>query len=239
MMDTYHVPCRQSYNFFLKAIEHKPFFLEIQSSSMNSIIVPFRPLASPAFLTILSLRPSLLFSKRHASSARRTTKNLRVKPDPTFTSSIHPDKIKDHIVFNPPSSAPSVYQTPVAFLPPDDPRRQLLAQSHSHSNPYSDPSRRLPPSMRPPYEKKYHLGPDQIEDIRRLRAEDPFRWTRKKLAEKFDCSQFFVGMVVQASKERKEQQIQILKNVKERWGWRRRYAREDRAKRRKLWGRDE
>lgn len=230
-MDTYHVPHLQSYNFF-------PLLLEIRSSSMN-LVVPFRPLAGPSFLTSLSLRPFPPSSRRHASSARRTTKNLRVKPDSTFTSSIHPDKINDHIVFNPPSSAPSVYQTPVAFLPLNDPRRQLLSQSHSHSNPYSDSNRRLPPPMRPPYEKKYHLGPDQIEEIRRLRAEDPSTWTRKKLAEKFDCSRFFVGMVVQASKERKEQQKQILENVKERWGRRRRYAREDRTKRRELWGRDE
>lgn len=234
-MDPYHVPCRQSYHTTFSQLDTNR---SSERFDMNPI-VPFRLLASPAFLTIPPLRPFLPFSRRHASSARRTTKNLRVKPDSTFTSSIHPDKINDHIVFNPPSSAPSVYQTPVAFLPPDDPRRQLLAQSHSHSNPYSDPSRRLPPPMRPPYEKKYHLGPDQIEEIRRLRAEDPFTWTRKKLAEKFDCSQFFVGMVVQASKERKEQQKQILENVKERWGRRRRYAREDRTKRRELWGRDE
>jgi hypothetical protein len=72
-----------------------------------------------------------------------------------------------------------------------------------------------------------------------LRSADPFTWTRKKLAEKYVCSQFFVGMICEASKERKEQQKQILENVKEKWGRRKRYAREDRAKRRELWGRDE
>lgn len=46
-------------------------------------------------------------------------------------------------------------------------------------------------------------------------------------------------MVCEASKERKEQQKQILENVKEKWGRRKRYAREDRAKRRELWARDE
>ena len=46
-------------------------------------------------------------------------------------------------------------------------------------------------------------------------------------------------MIVEATKERKEQQKQILENVKEKWGRRKRYAREDRMKRRELWGRDE
>ncbi len=225
----YHVPIQPAF----------PKSLPPHSTSSMNAIAPLRPLANLSFLALLSLRSYLPSSRRYESSARRTTKRLRVKPDPTFNSSIQPDKANDHIVFNPPSSAPSVYQTPAVFLPTNDPRRQLLAQSHSHANPYSQPDRPLPPPIRAPYEKKYHLGQDQIAEIRRLRSEDPFTWTRKKLAEKFDCSQFFVGMVVEASKERKEQQKQVLENVKEKWGRRKRYAREDRAKRRELWGRDE
>lgn len=75
--------------------------------------------------------------------------------------------------------------------------------------------------------------------MRKLRAKDPFEWTRAKLADKFQCSQFFVALVCQASKERKEQQKLVLEKTVARWGRRRRYAREDRAKRRELWGRDE
>lgn len=198
--------------------------------------LPFPSSSSP----YLPFRALPLSFHRHQSNARRTTKRLRVKPDPTFTSSIAPENVHDHIVFNPPSSVPSVYETPVAFLPPNDPRRQLLAQSHRHANPYNGPeARRLPPPVRATQEKKYHLTPKEIEEIRQLRTEDPFTWTRKKLAEKFVCSQFFVGMVCEASKERKEQQKQVLENVKEKWGRRKRYAREDRAKRRELWGKDE
>lgn len=190
-------------------------------------------------LISLPLRASQLSFPRHQSNARRTTKRLRVKPDPTFTSSIPPEKVNDQIVFNPPSSAPSVYETPAVFLPHDDPRRQLLAQSHRHANPYNGlEDRHLPPPVRQTEEKKYHLSPKEIEEIRQLRSQDPFTWTRKKLAEKFVCSQFFVGMVCEASKERKEQQERILESVKEKWGRRRRYAREDRARRRELWARD-
>ncbi|KAL9103403.1 MAG: hypothetical protein Q9163_001542 [Psora crenata] len=178
--------------------------------------------------------------RRHESTARRTTKRLRNKPDPSFTASIPPDNLNDHIVFNPPSSAPSPYHTPAAFLPADDPRRSLLSQSHLHSNPYIDRSRRLPPLARKVQkEKKYHLAPKDIDEIRRLRAEDPWTWTRKKLAEKFDCSQFFVGMVAEASKEKKESERAKVDAVKDRWGRRRRDARADREKRRELWGMDQ
>ena len=205
-----------------------------------NIIVPRRPLAySVPFLLPSLLSSTCQVTRRHESSARRTTKRLRTQPDPSFTSSISPSHGQDHIVFNPPSSAPSVYHTPTAILPPNDPRRQLLAQAHSHANPYDQPNRRLPPPVSKPREKKYHLREKEIEEIRKLRTEDPFTWTRKKLAEKYDCSQFFVGLIVQASEERLEQQRKVLEDIKSKWGRRRRHAREDRTRRRELWGRDE
>jgi len=206
-----------------------------------SIFLPRRPPEQLSFL-FPSLAGLISYtSRRHESSARRTTKRLRTKPDPSFTSSIPPSRFNDHIVFNPPSSAPSPYHTPPAFLPPNDPRRKLLAQSHSHANPYDQPDRRLPPIIKnhKPYEKKYHLREKDLEEIRKLRTGDPTKWTRTRLAEKFGCSQFFVGLVCQASKEKLDKDKEELEHIKERWGRRRRYAREDRAKRRVLWGRDE
>ena len=206
---------------------------------MHVVTIYSRPILELPFL--LSWTSNLLCQvpRRHESSSRRTTKRLRTKPDPSFTATITPSQIRDHIVFNPPSSAPSPYHTPAIFLPPSDPRRALLAQSHEHANPFVDPEKRLPPPVRKTEEKKYHLKPEDIEEIRRLRTLDPFMNTRKKLAEKFGCSEFFVGMVCEASKERKEQQVKILENIKSRWGKKRTYAREDRQKRRELWYRDE
>ena len=178
-------------------------------------------------------------TRRHESSARRTTKRLRTKPDPSFTAAIPPENLNDHIVFNPPSSAPSPYHTPPAFLPAHDPRRNLLSQSHLHGNPYIDPSRRLPPLARKVQkEKKYHLTPKEIEEIRSLRTQDPWTWTRKKLAEKFECSQFFVGMVAEAPVAKKESEWAKLDAIKDRWGKRRTGAREERGKRRTGWGTD-
>ena len=204
-----------------------------------SLFLPRRPPANYPFLYafISGLLPQV--TRRHESSARRTTKRLRNKPNPSFRTAIPPENLNDHIVFNPPSSAPSPYHTPPAFLPAHDPRRTLLSQSHLHSNPYIDSSRHLPPLARKVQkEKKYHLTPNDIEEIRKLRTEDPWVWTRKKLAEKFECSQFFIGIVAEAPAKKKDTERAKLDDVKERWGRRRRDAREDRAKRRELWGMD-
>ncbi|MCJ1481426.1 hypothetical protein MMC06_001584 [Schaereria dolodes] len=205
-----------------------------------SIFFPQRPFVSLSFLLPSFTLRSRQVIRRHESSARRTTKRLRAKPDPSFTSSLNSSQEnQDHIVFNPPSSAPSPYHTPAKFLPPTDPRRQILSQSYSHENPYQNSDRRLPPPVRKPYEKSYHLNDDQIAEIRQLRTEDPFKWSQKKLAEKFNCSPLFVTFVCAASREKQEQAKQVLENVKARWGPRRRNAREERAKRREMWGRDE
>lgn len=204
-----------------------------------NVVVPRRPIVALPFLLPSAFTPLYQASRRHESSSRRATKKLRVKPDPSFTASISASQIRDHIVFNPPSSAPSPYQTPPAFLPHGDPRRELLSESHQNANPYNESGRRLPPSIMQRPEKKYHLGEKEIEEIRRLRTEDPNTWTQNKLAQKFACSQFFIGMVSRAPKERLERASKELEKVKAKWGPRRTYAREDRQKRREFWGRDE
>lgn len=58
-----------------------------------------------------------------------------------------------------------------------------------------------------------------------------------KLAEKFGCSQFFVGMV--AKNEGKAERVnREHEAARMKWGTRRREAREDRGRRKVLWGRD-
>ena len=213
--------------------------------------------ATMAFQSLTgSLRPSLLSSsaasewvcfscRRNVSSFRRTRKALRVKPDASFAPSA--TETQDHIVFNPPSSAPNVYHTPQKFLPPNDPRRRLRAPTSS-STPPSTPgsasgsqlpsdSGVLPTTVRAQYEKKYHLTPAQVEEIRKLRKEDPKVWTRVKLAEKFACSQFFVSLCCSAP-EIKEQRDKELVQIKAKWGRKKTEAREDRQTRKALWGRD-
>ena len=205
------------------------------------IFLPSRPPANLGFLcpSLAGLTP--FTPSRTQSTARRTTKRLRNKPDPSFTSSIPSHQLTDHIVFNPPSSAPSPYHTPSVFLPLNDPRRRLLAQSHQYASPYEQPGRGLPPIIKnhQPYEKKYHLREKEIGEIRRLRTEDPYMWSRTKLAEKYGCSSQFVGMIAPVSEEKKAEELKKIEQVKEKWGRRRRYGREDRQKRRQMCGRDE
>jgi hypothetical protein len=153
-----------------------------------------------------------------------------------------------------------VYHTPLKFLPKDDKRRAMYnaaltysTQSahrratspiaapgtplHTGSHLPPRPSASLPPPVRTPYEKKYHLTDKEIEEIRRLRLGDPDKWTRVKLAEKFGCSQFFVGMVVKVP-EKAERVSAEHAEARKKWGARRKTAREDRERRKVLWGRE-
>lgn len=203
-------------------------------------------------------QPSLLprTQCRHESTTRRHKKLLTVQQAPSYT----PDRPEPTLIFNPPSSAPSPYHTPLKFLPQSDKRRALYASFLSTStqrahrtatSPVSSPgtplstssllppkpSASLPPALRQPYEKKYHLTDVEIREIQRLRAEDPVRWTRVRLAEKFGCSQFFVGLV--AKNEAKAEQVgREHDKARNKWGERRREARHERQRRKELWGRD-
>jgi hypothetical protein len=203
-------------------------------------------------------QPSLgpLIQCRHESSTRRHKKLLALPEAPSYTST----RSEPTLIFNPPSSAPSPYHTPLKFLPKEDKRRQLFSTAltystaaaqrrqtspiaapgtplHTASHLPPRPSASLPTPVREPYEKKYHLTDKEIAEIRQLRSQDPYTWTRVKLAEKYGCSQFFVGMVVKA-KEKARVVEEGHEEMRRRWGARRREAREDRERRKEMWGRD-
>ena len=173
-------------------------------------------------------------ARRHESSFRRTKQRLNVKPDSSFELSNNSPK-HDHIVFNPPSSAPSVLHTPLKFLPKEDKRRQLL-EATSRRTP--GPTR-LPPLVSKPSLPKHHLTDADIAEIQRLRAADPMKWSQNKLAKKFNCSMHFIVICCQTAPEKKELERSKLQTVKARWGPKRTRAREDRAKRRDLILKDE
>jgi hypothetical protein len=97
----------------------------------------------------------------------------------------------------------------------------------------------LPNVYRSDPERKYHLTPADVEEIRKLRLSDPMTWSRHKLAKRFECSPLFIAMVCEASPEKKQIQRQVLEAVQSQWGPKRRMAREDRKLRREAWGRDE
>ena len=165
-------------------------------------------------------------ARRHESSNRRTKKRLNVKPDSSFLL-LNSSPKHDHIVFNPPSSAPSVLHTPLKFLPKEDKRRQL----HEATAKKVPGPTRLPPVVSQYKVPVHHLNDADIAEIRKLRSSEPLKWSVYKLARKFNCSTFFIRMCCPATPEKKEMDKQKLEAQKARWGPRRTKAREDRQKR--------
>ena len=95
----------------------------------------------------------------------------------------------------------------------------------------------MPPPLTAPQQKKYHLTQEDVEQMRQLRALDPKKWTIGALADKFKCSYFFAQITCKNAAAGKEA-AEKLQQIKEKWGPRKRMAREDRTKRKDLWGRE-
>jgi hypothetical protein len=169
---------------------------------------------------------------RHQSTTSRTKRMLKVAPH----KSMIPGE-DDSVVYNPPSSAASVYHTPFKFLPKSDPRRQANL-SRLFSSPSGIPataSGNLPPQVaKRNIESTYNVTRDQVDEMRRLRAEDPAKWSVLRLAEKYNCSNYFIMMCCRAPAEHRQSERDRLAAIKARWGPVRTQAREERQKRRVL-----
>lgn len=172
-------------------------------------------------------------ARRHESSYRRSKQRLNIRPNSSFLPSENMPR-QDHIIFNPPASAPSVYHTPVKFLPKEDKRKPLLEATASH---LIGPKPALPPSMQKRVPNN-HLTDKEIDEIKALRMKQPDVWTNGKLARKFGCSNSFISICLSYCEvddtARKTEMDSKLEAVKVKWGPRRRRAREDRAKRLEL-----
>ncbi|KAI9312441.1 mitochondrial ribosomal protein subunit L20-domain-containing protein [Dichotomocladium elegans] len=88
------------------------------------------------------------------------------------------------------------------------------------------------PPLRTPHQKKYNLTEAQIAEMRQLRLEDPATWTRKKLAEKFGCSELFVSIASPAATTTTKAVEQIAPKHD---GYRRQLIKQNRERRRALW----
>jgi len=195
---------------------------------MNSLSASLRrtlPQFTPA-------KPSVQFV-RHESSTRRLTKKLRLHPHPSMKITSESPR-QDHIIFNPPSSAPTPLMTPKLFLPENDPRRNMGLPGSQTST--SQSTSALPPAVRTPYAKSYHLTPTDFRKIRSLRLSNPSYWHRNRLAKEFNTSTLFIGMVCQAPESRLREMEQRMEKIKSRWGEKRQLARQEREKRRAGWG---
>lgn len=203
---------------------------------------------------------------RQKSTAARTRRALNIPPHESFLNpnSSAADRnarpTTGQIIYNPPSSAASVYHTPFKFLPKQDPRRranlasELFAASTTiqypsthntrpphHQQSPSEPGTTAPPDLsatdfpsiegEPRYRARHHLTKADIEEMRRLRALDPVEHSVPSLSARFRCSKLFVMMCCQAPREHRDKVQAEVEAAKARWGPRRAAARGERKAR--------
>ncbi|KAL1874852.1 hypothetical protein Daus18300_003393 [Diaporthe australafricana] len=200
---------------------------------------PVHTLLRPATRScVSSTRHTLKQQIRSKATAARTRRSLNIPPHPTFLAS-DSRLNQDRIIFNPPASAPSVYHTPFKFLPKTDPRRRanLAKIFESHFATSSDASITDLPKLRPSH--KYGPGvaargpvtKDEVEEMRRLRQEDPHKWNVAALSEKYQIPHIFVSMCCQAPKEKLEFERKKMELIRQRWGPMRAKAKEEKHRR--------
>ncbi|TQV95271.1 60S ribosomal protein L20 [Cordyceps javanica] len=193
----------------------------------------------------------LTTTRGHKTTAR-TKRSLKIAPHDSFLPdrSAPPFPAADSIIYNPPASEASPEHTPFLFLPSSDPRRAAVSRmrkttglgSSSSSSAAARTAAGLPPAMRYPRradQPRYHLSAEQVQEMRRLRNEDPLTWSVTALARRFECSQVFVQIAAPAPASH-EAWLEEQKEKREaRWGNKKTAAREDRKRRTELMYRGE
>jgi hypothetical protein len=205
----------------------------------SQLLNPLRFLSPSKATTAAAVSLPLISSRGHKTTAR-TKRALKIAPHDSFLPSRSSVAATDSIIYNPPSSEASPEHTPFIFLPRSDPRRLAIIRLRGSEN---DPTAYnttavatadgdLPPEMS--YKRrqpKYNLTKEHIEEMRRLRSEDPLTWSVQKLARKFECSTVFVQMAAPAPPEHLQWLKGKMERKMERWGPKRTLAREDRKRR--------
>ncbi|KAL7796046.1 mitochondrial ribosomal protein subunit L20 domain-containing protein [Trichoderma ceciliae] len=202
----------------------------------SQLLNPLRSLSPSKTAAAASVSISLMPSRGHKTTAR-TKRALKIAPHDSFLpsrSAAFP--AADSIIYNPPSSEASPEHTPFIFLPRGDPRRLAIMRLRGSDN---DPTAyttaaqgHLPPEMQ--YKRRqpnYNLTKEHIEEMRRLRNEDPLTWSVQRLARRFECSTVFVQMAAPAPPEHLQWLRGKMERKMERWGPKRTQAREDRKRR--------
>lgn len=228
--------------------------------------------SSQILLQYTSRKPFSTTLAANKDTTARTKRALNISPHPSFISPLGPtaknkkseinddginfDALTEQVLFNPPSAAPSVYNTPFIFLPKNDPRRKARLASHLFADrtspipkPYDNASVSSPTSStsattslnfpapvkeRYLWPKKNNLTPEDVREIQRLRAEDPTRWSVHTLAKKFNVPPKFIMNCGSAPNEYQQRLREKAALAKARWGPRKKKARMEREKRRKL-----
>ncbi|RDA86813.1 hypothetical protein CP532_6375 [Ophiocordyceps camponoti-leonardi (nom. inval.)] len=197
--------------------------------------IDLRALVRPSIATTTSRL--LLLSRGHKTTAR-TKRALKLAPHDSFLPdrSVDINDADDSIIYNPPASEASPAHTPFIFLPHEDPRRKALREVRrvgaSEEGGVGHGKVTLPPSLRwRQQEQKYHLNEEAVLEMRRLRTEDPIKWSVGKIAKKFECSPIFVTMVAPPPPGHISWLKEKLARKMARWGPIKTKAREDRKRR--------
>ncbi|KIM43341.1 hypothetical protein M413DRAFT_402042 [Hebeloma cylindrosporum] len=137
---------------------------------------------------------------------------------------------KDGLTFihRPPPTAPSPFSLTTAPASP-----LLRPPSTPHDGPLP-PLSRSPPKPAPP-----RLSDEKLENLRKLRYENPQVYTRKKLAKMFKCTQSFVGQVAALRKPARNAVLKVRDEqhalAKAKWSEKHSIVKAIAAKRRELW----
>lgn len=196
---------------------------------MNSIIATRPATALPTLRATLTSGAPAIPRRSHQTTAR-TKRALRIRPHPSHLLR-NRGPAADEILFNPPSSQPSVYHTPFKFLPASDPRRSSNLQLLFPESTAGSAPDYLPPALTPEDPKKYHLSQADVEEMRRLRWEDPETWSLKKLAAKFKCSVTFVQIAAEVTEGYRDKLAEAGRRKRALWGPKKVKAKEERATR--------
>ncbi|KAF7982946.1 hypothetical protein HWV62_25252 [Athelia sp. TMB] len=100
---------------------------------------------------------------------------------------------------------------------------------------------RLPPLLRPSayVRPPPRLSDEKLAEMQRLRASDPEKYTRGKLASMFGCTSHFVALKAALPPSERKKKVKAFvegrEAIKEGWGHRKKLIREIAAKRKTFW----
>lgn len=185
-------------------------------------------------------RPSFMYTAIRTYGTRthvmpRTRKAHKPHPrpsDPLNKLNVGVQNLEeDNLTFihRPPPTAPTPFST---TLEPASPLLRPPAKSGDVA---------LPPLLRPSaYVKEPpRVTPEQMEEIRRLRRENPEKFSRTKLAEMFNCTTHFIAQIAALPptkrKEFTRKRDEAHERIRQRWGEKKSLFVDIRKKRREFW----
>lgn len=175
------------------------------------------------------------------SARKYSIKNLPYESRPTnlynpvrSAFNIKP-KTTEGLIYNPPASAPSLKNTPRAFIPSNDPRLSVLAETYKT---YTAEELADMPIIYA-HKKEYNLTPEIVKEIIALRQENPVKWSVGQLAKKFNVDIKKINVITGFSKIKQEKALAQLEAAKAKWNEASRRARVDKTRRKQMWLRGE